>query len=261
MNRSPFLIDKAFEQRLSDENSGTESSDSGWTIVRLDSAEEIVVEKKGLRLWVAPDDLSAVKIKVGEVGAIRLGKEMRRMAPGFYLLLGNKNLETNSDLVRIYWNVTDKGAPVIVRHVTEILNRCQVPFRFKVVNLPRHFDRTDAAVLYMNRVDFLDRRAEIARIHAQTRRYMKAETSAFAKTLAHGLALAEDHGHDTSFGQDVSKLFADGLFNVFNKEKHSREEKAEEILSYLEAQNVDAARLYLRPGSRDTYSQLHGVFD
>lgn len=261
MDRSPFHLDKAFEQKLSSHNVGTGSFDAGWTVTSLTGGREVVVEKDGLRLWISPHEFVADSIRVGEVGAIRLEKEMRRASPGYYLALGNRYLDRESDLVRIYWNIRSEGALPVMSHATEILNQRDVPFHLKVVRLPRHFDRTDAAVLYINRGDLLAGATDIAAIHEAMGPYLKSVTSAFAKSLASGVSLAEDYGSTTSFGEQVSGLFAAGLRQAYEKGRRSPEGTADEVLACIRARGVDPARLYLRPGSRSDYSQLERVFE
>ena len=260
MDQSPFHLDKAFEQKLSSHNAGTGSFDAGWTVTSLTGGGEVVVEKEGLRLWVSPHEFVADSILVGKVGAIRLAKEMRRASPGYYLALGNRYLDRESNLVRIYWNIRSEGALPVMSHTTEILNQRDVPFHLKVLRLPRHFDRTDAAVLYLDGGDLLAGAADVAAIHEAMGPYLKSDTSAFAKRLASGISLAEDYGSSTSFGQQVSGLFAAGLRQAYQKGRRSLEGNVDEVMACIRAGGVDPTRLYLRPGSRSDYSQLERVF-
>ena len=260
-DRSPFAVDRAFEHRLSTANCGKGSWDGGWTIVRVESAADIVVAKNGLRIWVCPSELRVARCQVGEVGAIALGKEMRRSSFGYYLLLGNRNLESEDDIVRIYWTVTAKGAPLLVRYVTERMNAADIPFRFKTVNLPGGFDRSDAAVLYLRDIDLTVWAEEVAALYALIRGHLRPETSLFARRLGPGLALAEDYGGPTSFGRGMAGMCAEGLVAAFTKGKQSPGERADEILACLETRAVDPSRPYLRPESHDHYAALDRLFD
>jgi hypothetical protein len=260
-DRSPFAVDRTFECALSAANCGTGSWDAGWTVVQVDSHGDIEIVKNGIRLWASPRELRVASARPGEVGSIAIGKEMRRTSFGYYLLFGDRNLPPDADVIRIYWSITATGATLLVRHLTERLNAIGLAFQFKVLNLPREFDRSDAAVLYLERGDMTAWGPVLADIYRLVRRHLRPETSMFARRIAPGAALAEDHGKAASFGREIARVCADGLVAARARGGHSIDDKSREIARCLADEGIDPVRPYLRPGSSDRYAPLDGLWD
>ena len=63
------------------------------------------------------------------------------------------SLITDNDrtIVRIYWNILPSYSRDMVYALSSELNRKKIPFRFKVLNNPDQYPRTDAAVLYLDK--------------------------------------------------------------------------------------------------------------
>src|SRR6185369_4907919 len=84
---------------------------------------------------------------------IRVPRDARRLQTGFYFAFGETPpaFGASFDVVRLYWNVQLASAPELVRSLTTTLNRFRVPFRLKCLTIPAHYDRVDAAVLFVQK--------------------------------------------------------------------------------------------------------------
>ena len=90
-------------------------------------------------------------MRVGAAISLRLPKELPALSPGFYTAVCETGASPAAagSMVRVYWNISRSGVPVLVRELTSRLNAEQVPFRLKVADHALRFDRCDAAVLYL----------------------------------------------------------------------------------------------------------------
>jgi hypothetical protein len=247
-----------FIASLSAANSGTGGREPGWTVVKPDGGS-LIVERGGLRLWMAPGDVYASGpdgLQPGSGAGVLMPKELLRLSPGFYMALGDAEFAGDGSVptVRFYWNLHRDGAAGLIATLTASLNAAGLPFRLKVVSDPAAYSRCDAGVLY-TRCDDYDAVAPIvAAAHAALAAALKPATPAFTKPLAPGLALAEDPGAGSeSFGTARARLLAEAIVQAAEAgagDPATGLTTAEEVFAQAGV-SLDAP--FLNPGSTDRY--------
>lgn len=205
---------------LTSANLGEGCFDGGWSYVGRD-ADQYVVERNGLRLWVEPEDLRATTLRdglaVGALVEIRWGKDAF-ISPGYYMALSNTSLTPpRPQLIdRYYFHVRPETSAALMRRVTRVLNDAGLAFRFKIVDDPADFERCDTAVLAVQRRDRESARPLVVGIHRATIDDLNDETPALTHRLGHGFAFAEDPDNHLSFGAHRCELIAEGIVDAFD---------------------------------------------
>ena len=138
---------RALSHELAAANCGTGCVDPGWRLIDEDDGR-YVVERRALRLWVRPDEITPTEggtLTPGETVAIRLPSDVPEFSPGFYMALGDQGFSADIPraLDRFYLNLRREGAVEFVRETTRRLNRAGLAFRAKVADEPQGFGRRD----------------------------------------------------------------------------------------------------------------------
>ena len=244
-------------ESLSSANLGRGRWEAGWIVAKVEPAR-IWAERQGRTQWFWPGQLTidgASRPSLGALVNVYLSKEDVHIQPGFYMALSESTLDEldQLSLVRLYWNVNANGAFLLLRFLTERLNRFRIPFRFKCPRYKSHFDRRDAAVLYVARRLYPLTMRLVTECYRQTKPYLNPETPLFSKMLAPGLGLAEDPGNGESFGVKLSRLLAEAICNAYGKNLQTREARFEELATLFCQNRLDPSRPYLSPNSKDDY--------
>lgn len=253
--------DDDFVKRLSAANSSREYLNRGWHIIKTLPTGHFVAEKNGLtRLLFAGEFISHADVRgtVEEGTPVSIFRpcESTTMHPGFYYVFGEAvgDDQDDRDLLRFYWNVKADGANELVSLLTRNLNRFQLPFRFKILNNPGAYIRTDAAILYLNR-RFYHLAAELlSEIHHQLIDEINPDTPLFSKKLARGLGLGEEPATGESFGQQRCRILAQALWSSYEKKLEDEESRLCEISRLLEENGIDSAFPYRNARSNQDYS-------
>jgi class II lanthipeptide synthase len=245
-----------FVEELSAANGGHGSWESGWT-VREPDGERIVVTRGGLDVWVEVDEcapLDGGRVAPGAQVRVRFPKELTKMSPGFYVALGDGELEWDRGVVRFYWNLTEAAAVPFVSAATAALNDAGLPFRLKVVNDRSRFDRCDSAVIYTRRGDYADVARVLATIHAAVGPALREPPPALTKPLAPGVSFAEDPATGDSFGLHRCRVLADGIVAAAEADARTRDERLEVIATRFTDQGISLERPYLNDAATDDYA-------
>ncbi len=252
MPTTPFI------EALSMANMGTGAREGGWTVVNV-AGDVVTVVRDGLRVWVRREDTYAEAediLSPAQLRAVRFPKELLKLSPGYYLALGNEGLafEPGRVLVRIYWNLRAEDAPTLVKGATQLLNGDQIPFRLKVVNDPAHYDRCDAGVLYVDRLDYERALPIVRRLLVELGANLKKATPVFTKVLAPGLGLAEEpSASGDSFGMDRCRLLAEAIVRIHERTVAGATDRLVVIEEVFADDGISLATPYLNRGSPDGY--------
>jgi hypothetical protein len=256
-------------EALSSANVGQGTWEPGWEIKKIErDGKLLALHKNGLTLWVSPLQFSSVDgtNDVGKKGFVRMTKEYRNLLPGFYMAIGNTPAKDNEvTTVRLYWNIKSSHATLLMKFLTGELNILSIPFHLKILNNPHFYPRADAAVLYIKR-NYLPRSRDILSLTYQNiRDYLNPTTPLFAKTLCHGISIAEDpipNSRNESFGQNRSRILAEAIFGAYKNGLKTINERFSEITRHFQNLKLDFERPYLNPLSSDNYGDLiNGVAD
>jgi hypothetical protein len=240
-----------FLERIQNANKTGTCWDPGWKPTS-DDTSPLTVERGGLMLSVQEGEYRASPSD--SALALRLGKDLPDISPGFYTALGNLALtaEDERDLVRLYWHVTPEGAVLLVEAATLSLNAAGLPFRLKVISNPSSFIRRDAAILYFRAVDYHTASPYLASIYTTVAPHLKEGVPALTEPLLPGLALAEDPGGQ-SFGLHRSMLIAEGLTKAYDNGEMSPAQKLSSIIDRFQQASISLETPYLNPGSKGHY--------
>jgi hypothetical protein len=255
-----YRDNRAFVERLSQNNFGTGFWEEGWKIVKIENNHHVAAFKNGLTVWLdsrhfKPQRGGKGGLIKGIYGYVFMPKEFQNLLPSFYMVNGNEVGEERRDktLVRMYWNIQSSHSWLLVRLISTRLNNIKVPFRFKIVNDPIGYPRADAAVLYIDKEFYTKAKNTIRNIYADIREFLNSNTPLFAKRMAMGLSLAEDPNNSESFGMHRSRLLAESLYTIKRKNITSLDKIMEELDLCFKKSNIDLHYPFLNSGSTDDY--------
>jgi len=244
---SPFI------DSLSRANSGTGSRESGWTIVRTEDDGRLVVHRHGLDLWARPEEVRGSDLGPGAEVSVILPSELLRLSPGFYMALGDEELDFEEPIVRHYWHLSSSGGAALIAAGTGALNEAGLPFRLKVLLDPTGYSRCDAGVLYTPRRLQGEMSDLLPSLRAALAGHLREGAPALTKPLGEGLAVAEDPSNGDSFGMHRCRLLAEAAVRAFELGLESTEEQLGLVERCFEAQGLAFDRPYLNAGSIDEY--------
>ena len=256
------LEDSEFVASLRAAGAGAGTIEPGWHVERR-SGVGWCVEKGGVRLWAADDEIIASSPPIpGASISVRFPNDRPYASPGFFTVLGDAGLPDvrHRAIVRLYMNAAPNAAPALVAHISAALRAEGLPFMLKVVNDPRRFSRPDAAVLYLEREHFPLGRSLVATFADVAHAGLRPAVPALAKRLAPGIAVAEEpQGRvvaATSFGQHRCSLIARALGAAFAANQDSADARYEEILRAFRSMGLNPERPYLNTGSVDEFAPI-----
>lgn len=246
---------------LSRANPGRERWEAGWTISQILQTGQVLARRHGATRFLWPGEFVArdtpgMQPRQGMQVSVFCPRESATIQPGFYYVYGEAASEPDSemDLVRLYFNVSDAGSPTLVHHLAAALNRYGVPFRFKALARRSAYVRSDSAVLYVNR-RFFRIAAELVELEVSPRiaPFVRPETPLFTLPLAPGIALAEDPETGESFGMARCRLLAEGVWRAKEEGARTLDERMDAVARHFSAAGISLERPYLNAGSIDRY--------
>lgn len=269
LENNTFLgVDLNFYDRLHKSNSGEGYFDSGWSVVRQESDGSLAVTKGGLTLHIKRDrhlQPSERSAAVTDSVSIRMPRNL--VQNGFYMAVSNAGSDTHPHTVRIYFNLSPEGAVAVMESLTRQFNEITIPFAFKVLYNPSDYGRYDSGVLYFERSNYEAVRQVLRSVYAEARclrraspTHFRQEVPLFTKSLAPGLALAEEpdfkFATQESFGMNRCQIVANGLLEARQKGDESTECRMALIRQHFSLLGIDLQRAYLNVNSEDIYTAL-----
>lgn len=267
LENNTFLgMDLEFYEQIHNSNAGEGYFDEGWVVVREEDDGAIAVCKNGLTVHIQRDrHLRSIgeAIVLGNPIAIHLPKNL--VQNGFYMAVSNAGIHhpnsSESQLVRIYWNLTPEGAIAVMSSLTQKLNQINLPFSLKVLYNPSDYKRYDSGVLYFDSHYYESVRPILQSVYTEHQLYFLPETPLFTKLLAPGLGLAEEPTQRfaaiESFGMNRCQIVANGLLSAHKQENHSTKERLTSILEQFSGLGIDIYRPHLNAESSDIYLPLN----
>jgi class II lanthipeptide synthase len=231
-------------------NTGRGSSEPGWTVERVEGGSAVVSnDRVRARLPVTECLADSGEIRPGVAVRVRLPKQLPALSPGFCVMFGDAPPEpdTSGGMVRVYWNITRAGAPGLVRAVTSRINGRGIPFRLKVADHAFHFQRCDAAVLYLSTAVFRDVEDVLRVIAAEATAALRADIPAFTLPLAPGVGLAEADVRGESFGLQRCEWLADAIVHGHEDGISDLGKRIDVVADRFARESVDLDAPYLEP--------------
>ena len=253
--------DSALVRALRRANASRNRWDRGWWIEPPGDADQFVVRKKRKARLVRPgefmlDDPYIWPPSFGASVRLRVPRDARHLQTGFYFAFGETAPPPGAsfDLVRLYWNVQLAGAPGLVHSLTKTLNRFHVPFRLKCLTIPAHYDRVDAAVLFVQKRYFPITAQVVADTWSALEPHLGQATPLFTLRLAPGLAMAENPADGSSFGKSRCRLLAEGLWDAHVAVADMPADRHDCVAERFGAAGLSLEQPHLDAGSTDVYS-------
>ena len=251
-----FSHDPEFIAELSAANQTRSHWDAGWMVEQVSPDGSVEARKFDRYRGPVPGEYAGdvgpgTRPKVGDQISIQVLSESTRLQPGFYFCFSDVIPDHYDEYqsLRLYFNVSALGVPVLLRELSGRLNRFQVPFRFKCPVAPTLFDRLDSCVLY---VPFRYREIAsrcVAQLLPQVEEHLGQDVPLFTKRVHPGVGMAEDPGTQDSFGRQRCELVARGLLEA--SESASGCDPVESIRRQFEKAGLNFDRPWLNAGSID----------
>lgn len=237
-----------FMNLLSQHNHTKEKTEQGWKVKQAYPNGYVAITRNNENRIAHASSIKAQAAGEQTVSVL-LPKEDRNMQPTFYYAFSNELMDTSQKLVRIYWNCTCEGAPVLLDIITKKLNSYNIPFLFKCLNNPGLYFRRDAAVLYIE--DKLMPLSELIlpEICREMDAYLEEDVPLFSYHYSKGVGIAENPNLQESFGMNRMAMVAEALLHSSLK-KLQQDETIIEIAAAFQQNGIDPPATFLNKGSR-----------
>ena len=202
-------------EQLSRAHTSVERWDPGWHIHGLGTDGAVLVSRgdRSRHALAGEYITEAVTFQQPVIGAkvrIRAPRDSETIQLGFYFMFGETlgDLWDEQSTLRYYVNASHEATPLLVRYLSETLNRFQVPYRMKALTDPAAYTRADSTVLYTSR----RYHSIVARIlrdtPAEPAAALRDRAPLFSRPLRPGVGLAVDPSNGESFGMHRCRLVA-----------------------------------------------------
>jgi hypothetical protein len=248
-----------FYEQLHQNNCGEGYFDSDWCVLSEAGDDKLVVQKDGLTLHVDreihlhSDQKSAT---VGDKVAILMPPNL--VESGYYVAVGNAGPSKKIGNAYMYFNVNSEGAIALMKAITQQLNAIGIPFTFQVLSNCDEYYRFDSGILYFESVDYGVVKLVVQKIYSELRSHFQMQVPLFTKSLAPGLALAEEpkgnYNEQEDFGMNRFQLVADGLLEAWQQRNESTENRIATIQRHFSLAGISSQSPYLNVNSEDVYT-------
>jgi hypothetical protein len=267
LENNTFLgVNEEFYNQLHLSNQGEGYFEPGWQVLREESNGNLVVKKDELTLQIEPERhlQDTEKKAINDLVAIKMPPNL--VQNGFYMAVGNAGLSNHADtaidsqLVRVYFNISPEGAVAVMGSLTCELNTMFIPFTFKALYNPSDYDRYDTAVLYFNKSNYPSIWQVLRSLYVKYEPHFREQMLLFTKFLAPGLALAEEPNNKftakESFGLNRCQIVAYSLLEAWQQGDESTENRMALIMKQFALQGIELHCPYLNYNSQDIYIPL-----
>ncbi|WP_343624326.1 T3SS effector HopA1 family protein [Flavobacterium lindanitolerans] len=242
--------DVNFMRLLSQNNHSKDRIEQGWQVKTNYPGGYVEVVRQA-ESHIVP--LNALKETGGQNVAVFFPKEDQHRQPTFYYVFGNQNLDFSKNLVRVYWNITSEGAPVLIDSITKKLNRYNIPFLFKCLNHPQLYFRRDAAVLYIE--DTLQHLLGqlLPELYEDIKEFLEEDVPLFSYRYQKGMGMAENPSSQESFGMNRMAIVASVLANPVPKNPDAGT-LLQEIATAFQQKGIHPETTFLNKGTKKAFN-------
>ncbi|WP_128544668.1 T3SS effector HopA1 family protein [Larkinella soli] len=210
--------DASLVEALSRNNRTPEAFDAPWTVETVDTSGTVYAAKGNLKRMVFAgefvyDTSKRGPAQPGDRLRLLMHSENREGHSGYYYAFGRTPGEEGTALqTRLYFNVTPEGCLRLVDWLTATLNHRHIPFQFKCLNHPDLFERSDTAVLYLQKPYVNAVLDLLTEAYDEFQPFLRRPVPMFTLPLAPGIAFAESPPNPgESFGTSRCGLIAQGI--------------------------------------------------
>lgn len=252
-------------ETLSAVNVGRDRWEAGWVVAQMMPNGYVTATKGDASHHFGPNEYALAhqhghghpghgQAMQGAPLHVLFTRESRTQQPGFYIVNGDTPAPFGADsrMTRIYWHIDENGAVPLVRIITTLLNRYQIPFRFKTLSY-NVYTRADAAVLFFAARYFGVIMKLLPAIRAEIAPHLRTAVPLMTKRLHDGIGLAEDPSTGESFGMSRSQLLAQAIWDAFTRGTQTEESRMQELAIQFQRNGLSLERPHLRAASADIY--------
>jgi hypothetical protein len=266
-NNTYLGVDLEFYEQLHLSNKGKGYFDLGWQVVMVASDGNLAVKKGDLTVYIEREHhLQSIEQNAiaGDLVAIKMPRNL--VQNGFYMAVGDAGLSSRADtlidsqLVRVYFNVSPEGAILVMSSLTHQLNTMFIPFSFKALYNPSDYERYDTAVLYFEKYNYPVIQPVLENIYVNYQPHFRREVPLFTKEIAPGLAIAEEPDHhfsaQESFGLNRCQIITNALLEAWQQGDESKANRLALIFKHFSQQGIKLDSPYLNSQSEDIYKPV-----
>lgn len=247
---------------LSAANAGRDRWEGGWVLAQAMPSGYAMARKGDASHMFAPGEFAVAHQHghghpvPGAPVQVLFSRESRTQQPGFYIVNGETPAPFGSDsrMTRIYWHIDESGAVPLVRAVTTLLNRYQIPFRFKTLSYSGVYTRADAAVLFFAARYYGVIVKLLPALREAVAHSLRPAVPLLTKRLQDGIGLAEDPATGESFGMSRSQLLAQAIWDAYTRGTQTEESRVQELAIQFQRNGLSLDRPHLRAASADIYA-------
>lgn len=256
----------AFVDKLSENNHSTITHSLFWQVYSVDANGNAFAQKNGRQRYMLPGSYQLAnpveqQVQVNSYVHFVREKEQIGLQPVFYYVNSDAYFEPGSRIMRVYWNITPEGAPVLVKEISTVLNEYKIPFSFKCLNHPDLYKRNDSAVLYFDK-QYMDIILILLKgILSVVKPYLNKEIPWFTEPLYTGVSLAEDPMNGDSFGMSRTKAIAEALVDLHRSTIDTNQKKVDFLCDYLAQKGIHKEKIFLNchTSNLNDFSRYKGV--
>ena len=260
-NNTVLGVDLEFYKQLHESNSVVGYFSPDWRVVWQETDGSLVVAKGGLALHINRDyHLQPTERTATVCDSVPIRMPRNLVQNGFYVAVGNAGVQSDRDIVRVYFNVSAEGAVAVMGSITQQLNTIPIPFSFKALYNPSDYGRYNSAVLYFEKNHFETVRSVLLKVYPENQCHFRMQIPLFTKLIAPGLAIAEEPNHKfadiESFGMNRCQLVANALLEAWQQGNETPQARIALIVQHFSRLGLELQRPYLNANAEDIYTPL-----
>tara|TARA_Y100000385_G_C13088372_1_gene637502 strand:- start:921 stop:1967 length:1047 start_codon:yes stop_codon:yes gene_type:complete len=244
-----------YVHNLSSFNNSHSKPDPMWTVTSVN--QESILAEKNHNLKVLKTGQYHLydvnnQLQIGsKIHLIRQNQDYD-IQPYFLYVYSNEVMDSNSELIRFYFNIDPLYTHTLIDEITKTGNQYHLPFTFKCLDHPNYYKcRSDAFVLYIDKNHHYLAWKVILKLYPLIKNHLNDEVSLFSYKIKDGIGFAEDPGNNQSFGLTRSAAVASLLIEASNDGNQLTNSRIQE--SFLN-RGILADKMYLSIDSSTSYS-------
>jgi hypothetical protein len=208
-----------------------------------------VVLRDGIRMLIPFDRTSRNSVPGDKLVAQVNARTWTTVASPGHFLVEHGSMPGSLPRLRVYWHVLPGTAEELISRLWQGLSSRGIAFKVKCIRDPAQYARRDSSVLYIARDDWQEVAPVVLATHARLKSGMAGGVPALTKTVAKGLAIAEDPAVAQSFGMHRCAALAQAIVAAFEQNAGTDAALLRACSSAFRTANIDPGRPYLNLGS------------
>jgi len=159
--------------------------------------------------------------------------------------------EPQKPLVRIYFSTRSDQVGFVLMEVTETLDSLKLPYSLKCSAFASVYSRVDSLIAYLEAGSWSRTAVEITAMARRIKHHLRDATPPLTKTIAQGVAFAEDLGSNESFGQNRCRALAPAVLALLPNQRTRPGDGLDTLTESLRAAGIDPVQPWLDAGRHE----------